>query len=103
MRAAALGRDEHDAVRRIRAIDRGRRRVAQHGDTFDVVRVEVVQRVAAGGEPASRAVAEGDAVHDIQRLAAGAHRGGGADAYGEAAVEGIVVDDLHARRLALDY
>src|SRR5688500_15663200 len=71
--AAAAGRDDDDAVGRLRAVLRGRGGVLQHLDRGDVVGVEV--RVLPHVEP----------VHDVQRL-------GGA--------EEVLAADDDARRLA---
>ena len=54
-----LGRDEHHAVGGVGAVDRRGGRVAQHRDAGDVVRVQEVERVAPGADPA--AIAERDA------------------------------------------
>ena len=94
--------DDHDAVRRIGAVNRGRGRVPENGDVLDVGRIEVIERIAAGRETATRSGAHGDAVDDVERLAARADRRGAADSDREAAAGIVVIDDLHAGHLVLD-
>src|SRR5690606_8742338 len=76
---ASLGDDLDDARRRLRSIERCRRRSLDDLDALDVVRVQVVQRRAAAPRPQLRTrprlVIDTDAVDVDQRLASHRDRG----------------------------
>jgi hypothetical protein len=113
-RPPAFGRDEHDAVRGVRPVDRGRGRVFQHRDAGDVVRVQEVQGIAAGGDPPALAAAQSaeagerraadqwHAVEDVERLARRIHRRRTANADREATSRLVIVHDLDASDFVLD-
>ncbi len=100
--APCFRRDDHHAVGRVGAVNRGGRRVLQHGDALDVVGIQEVQGIAAGRNAAAGAGAHRHTVDYVERVARGIDRCVAADPDGEAAARLIVVDDLDARHLALD-
>ena len=108
-RTTALRLNQNDPVRRVRAIDRRRRRVAEHRDRLDIVRIDEVQRVAARGKSASRSTRDSQrhAVNDVERLAArprptGVDGSGSANPYRHSSAGLVVVHHLHTGDLALN-
>ena len=101
---AALRLNENDTVGRVRAVNRGRRRVAEYRYGLDVVRIDEVQRVATRGKSASRPArdAQRHAVDHVERLAARIERSGSADADRHSPARLVVVHHLHTGDLALN-
>ena len=98
---APLGRDQHDAVGGVGAVDGRGAGVAQHGHAGDVVGVEEVERIAAGGDTAA-ARTQRLPVDDVERLVAGVGGGAPANPDGGPPAGLVVLHDLHARHLVLD-
>src|SRR5690606_33492577 len=100
---AGLRRDEDRAVRRARAVERGRVRALQHRDRRDVVRVDVHRRVTpvqVVRTDGRRAVVDRNAVDDEPRLVAARDRVRTADDDAPRATRARRLRDVHAGNLA---
>ena len=78
---AFLCGDQHDAVGGAGAIDSPCRSIFQDFDGFDIVEVEVGQRVQGGAEGVLGLGRDGNPVNDIQRLVARGNGGSSPDAH----------------------
>ncbi len=112
-RRAVLRRDDDDAVRAARAVDRRRRRVLQDLDRLDVVRVERRHRIrrhrrrrvttAVARALVVRIVLDREAVDDVERLVVAGDRGAAAHANRQrAARRGRRLRHHHAGRRTLE-
>ena len=99
--APLLGGDEDDAVRSTRTVDGRRRSVLEHGEGFDVVGVDRLQRV---GHTLAAVDCDGYPVDHDQRVVRGVERSRTAHADGGARSGASVAgDDMHARNLTLEH
>ena len=104
-RAAALGLDDDDAVRRRRSIERGRGRPADHVDRFDIFGIQRRETIDAdsGDVPRLGFVAEPNAVNDDEWLVVQGQRADAADAnVWRRADDTLRLNDLHAGRARLE-
>src|SRR5690606_29741525 len=104
---AALRCDQHDTVRRTRAVDRRRRRVLQNVDALDLGGVQVRDRIDALATEARREAGEIALVHrhtvdHVERLVAAGDRRRTAHPHRDGrAGRARVLHDLHTREPAL--
>ena len=100
-RPAALGGNQHHAVRAPRAIDRLGGRVLQHIDRLYRVGIDGHERIALGIGRRGALLGR-DAVDDVQRLAVRGERVGATDTHARPDTRHAgVAEHLHARRPAL--